>query len=194
MCRRRLAAAAFLALVVASCGTPPVPDAPREAISVTEQKPPVSATSDTGQAAPPDRIASNAPAGASVTASPTQVAVDWLTASRFVAWDQPPTAWIDKVAPFVTGEVNTENQRLRGGSVGAGWGAFVENRCAATVIDAGAVIPPETPVTSQTVRVQVAGTVHTVCETGPAVPDEAATATLTVVRSPVGWKVAGRQQ
>lgn len=184
--------AAMATLLVAACGAAPQPAAAAPVVSISAPRA-ATPSSRTQPARPSNPSMVNVPAGSTLP-TPAQVAIDWLAASRFAAWDQPPTAWIDKVAPLVTGQVNTENQRLRSGSIGAGWAVFVENRCTATVVDAGAVIPPEAPATSKTVHVQVAGTVRTECETGPAVPDEAAAATLTVAQTPVGWKVAGREQ
>lgn len=144
--------------------------------------------------APAPAPGSAAPSALPVSARPVDVAAAWLAAWRYAAWNRPATVWIDKVAPLVTGGMNTENQRLRTGSVGAGWAAFVRGRCVSTVTGIGAVVPLEAPATDQVMHVQVAGTVHTVCATGPAAPDEPVAATLTVAATPVGWRVAAIEQ
>lgn len=142
----------------------------------------------------PDRSAADAPTDTFAPAGPLQVAVDWLVAYRAASWRKPATAWIDAVAPLVTGRMNSENQKLADADADAAWADFVENRCTSTVTGPGAVIPPEAPSNGRLVHVQVAGTVHTVCETGPQTPDEAATATLTAVATTVGWRVDAREQ
>lgn len=126
---------------------------------------------------------------------PIEAARAWLVNFRSVAWDDPtPTAWIDRVRPYVTDALAAEYEALREGGVGAGWEIFVKRECASTVPDADGVIPPEAPVSDTTVYVNISGTVTTTCEEGePPTPAVGAGGTMELLRGEDGyWRVNQR--
>lgn len=126
--------------------------------------------------------------------TPPAVAIRWLSAYRSAAWtDSGPTAWIDRVRPYVTDSMHARNTTLREGGAGTDWADFVRLRCASTVDDIAAVVPPESSGTTTAANVQVSGSVHTTCAAGPALaPTEPAAVTLVVARTSHGWRVDQR--
>lgn len=126
---------------------------------------------------------------------PIEAARAWLVNFRSVAWDDPtPTAWIDRVRPYVTDALAAEYEALREGGVGAEWEIFVERKCTSTVPDADGVIPPEAPASETAVYVNVSGTVTTACEDGePPTPKVDAGGTIELMRGEDGyWRVNQR--
>ncbi|MGH3827204.1 MAG: hypothetical protein ACRDQX_08520 [Pseudonocardiaceae bacterium] len=128
-------------------------------------------------------------------ADPVTTATAWLRAYRGLQWtDSSPSAWVDRVRPYVGDDLAKEYDRAREGSAGSTWTAFVRDKCTATVSEVGAVIPPEAPRAPDSVYVQVAGTVLTECAAGqPPAPSEPVAATVEVRRSAGGrWVVSRR--
>jgi hypothetical protein len=113
---------------------------------------------------------------------------------RSAAWtDDGPSAWIDRVRPYVTATMNARNEAVRGAGGGADWATFVRRHCTSTVVDTAAVVPPEAPGTTSAANVQVIGIVRTTCSAGdPPYPTEQAAATLLVVKTTQGWRVDER--
>jgi hypothetical protein len=113
-----------------------------------------------------------------------------------MSWtDGTPTAWIERVRPFVTASLDAQDeQQYADAGGGADWQAFVAQQCSSVVTDLGAVIPPESPGTATAVNVQVTGTVHTTCDAGqPENASENALATLVVTQDSDGsWRVSQR--
>jgi hypothetical protein len=135
------------------------------------------------------------PAGPnSPTGSPETVAKHWLLQYRSAAWTDPgPSAWIDRVRPYVTRSMNITNETLRGKPGGADWTTFVRLHCTSNVIDIAAIVPPESPGTATAANVQVSGTVRTSCAAGTtSAPTEITAMTLVVIATPHGWRVDQR--
>lgn len=134
---------------------------------------------------------------AAPSGDPLETAGEWLQATLALsAADPEPTAWLDRVAPVVTGPLAAQHRDVRDlGSAGAGWDEFVARGCSTTVVDLGGTIPPEAPRTPSTVYVQIAGQQVTSCrgdELGrPAAVDPVA-ATLELQLGDGLWRVAQR--
>ena len=131
-------------------------------------------------------------------ASPDPVlsAISWLHAYRTVtSQDVSASAWVDRVAPVVTGQLAASYEQARGGSTGARWEDFRQRGCVTTVENVGGVIPDEAPRAEDLVNVQVSGRVVTTCvdRQAPPSPDETLGATLTLERGDDGlWRVSQR--
>lgn len=135
--------------------------------------------------------------GAVASEDPVESALAWLRAARTQRFDDAPTAWIDRVLPVVTARLAQEYESYREGSVGADWAEFVQDRCTATVEEAGGVVPEEAPRSPSTVSVQVAGSLLTRCDRKDAAPrpTEHLAATLELIRQADGrWRVNERPQ
>lgn len=144
-------------------------------------------------AEPPPPVAAPAPADEPPTGepdSPTSAARAWLAAYHYANWREQPTAWIDRVQPYVTARLHRRNASLRGGHTGVDWQRFVQYQCVTAATDIDAVIPPEAPRTRTTVNVQVAGTLATNCAYGqPEQPRQPIAATIVTVKSHGQWRV-----
>ncbi len=171
--------------------------------------PPTSPVPPTTPAPPTTRLttaATTAVPSPRVTASPTatgdqsavQAGTGWLIAYRQASYQQPATAWITRVRPFVTDTLYASYLPLQGRGAGAGWTIFVAGKCRSAVIGAAGIIPPEAPRTATALHIQVSGTLHTTCTpaaTGIGIPptDQPLAATVTVVKTSAGWRVAARE-
>ena len=181
---------AVLILLTAGCATAPPLAGIRSSPTVqstmddqdgtTRVTPPLPAT--TSSATPAD------------TATPEATATRWLMRYRSAAWtDDGPSAWIDRVRPYVSATMNAHNEAVRGAGGGTDWAQFVRRHCASTVVDTAAVVPPESPGTPTAANVLVLGTVRTTCSAGsPASPIEPTTATLLILKTAHGWRVHQR--
>lgn len=181
-------AVASLALVT-GCATSPAPPARSGSAPTTTL---TSVPRTTTALPPPTHTGATAAAGAS---SPVDVAQRWLAAYRSMSWiDGTPTAWIERVRPYVTATLDAHDEQYADAEGGADWRAVVAGECSSTVTDLGAVIPSESPGTATAVNVEVTGTVHTACDDGQvATPTETASATLVVIHLPDGsWRVDQR--
>lgn len=128
---------------------------------------------------------------------PLQTAQQWLQATLAVTAADPfPTAWLDRVAPVVTGPLADQHGEVRrSGPVGAGWEEFVARDCFTTVLDVGGTIPPEAPRTPTTVYVQIAGRQVTSCRgdrPGQPTADDPVAATVELRLDGGVWRVAQR--
>lgn len=172
--------------------------------------PPPAAPLSPPPAAPPTTrlttAATTAVPSTRVTASPAatgdqsavQAGTGWLIAYRQASYQQPATAWITRVRPFVTDTLYASYLPLQGRGAGAGWTIFVAGKCRSAVIGAAGIIPPEAPRTATALHIQVSGTLHTTCTpaaTGIGIPptDQPLAATVTVVKTSAGWRVAARE-
>lgn len=180
-------------LAISSCAPPP-PDTAANPAPARD-----SASSIPAPHAPPrrEREPTTAPGSSTesaTTASPTAVAEQWLRHYRGASWSDPaPSAWIDRVRPYVSTAMNAENETLRHEPAGADWATFVRLRCTSTVVDIAAIVPPESPGTATAANVQATGSVRTTCAAGPApAPTELAATTLIVVTTTHGWRVHQR--
>jgi hypothetical protein len=108
--------------------------------------------------------------------------------------DGSPTAWIVRVRPYVTSELDAHNQQYLDAGGGTDWHDIVTQRCTRSVNNVAAVIPPESPRTAAAVNVHVTGTVTTTCITGkPRIHNETVSATLVTTPGPDGtWRVHQR--
>lgn len=153
-----------------------------------------SAASDGPPVSAPQR--EDDPQVAAPAVDPVASAIAWLRASRELSYqDGSPTAWIDRAMPVVTGELQTQYQQARAGSVGADWDDFLRDRCRTSVEGPAGVIPAEAPRTASVVAVQVTGNVQTSCEAKDAAvpPVETVAATLELSRAKDGfWRVSQR--
>lgn len=112
-------------------------------------------------------------------------------------WQEPPTAWIDHVRPYITDRLDQQYEPDRTGSPGVTWPEFVAAQCSTEVRNVGAVIPPEAPNSATTNYVEVSGTLTTHCAVGkpPLGTDQPRplAATVTVERGNDGlWRVSAR--
>lgn len=125
-------------------------------------------------------------------ATPESAAIGWLVATNTLSWRDPtPTAWVDRVSPYVTGPAQHDAEQARGGQPGADWNRLLAHQCVQRVHEPGGVIPPEAPRTEQTAYVQVSGTAAWECAAGSPPPPQPLAATLEVVHFPDGtWRVS----
>jgi hypothetical protein len=171
--RSELAVAAAAALaVLTACSTPAAGQNPVTPASVVAGVAPSKSTVDT---LPP-------------AASAIDAAARWITAYRAMDWrDGTSTAWIDRVQPYVSDAQHAQDEALRDGPTGADWADFVRKQCTSTAHNVDAVIPPESPGTTDATNVQVAATITTTCDAAePDTPTEQTAATLVVTRAPDG--------
>ena len=129
------------------------------------------------------------------TGSPQGAAVAWFTALRTASFRDASTAWIQKVAPYVTPAMAAAYRKVgadgKGG--GADWASFVAEQCVSVVVNAAGVIPAEAPVTTTAAHVQVSATLTTACRTGSRASSEFIAATVLVTNQHGSWKVAKRE-
>lgn len=192
--RAAAAVSAAIAMVVISGCAPPVPDKEPDPTTASEPSQPDLTSSATSERRRPSNTAPESAAHAPQAQSPEAVAEQWLVDYRSATWtDSGPSAWIDRVRADVTTSMDARNETVRGGSGGADWSMFVRLRCASTVVDIVAIVPPESPGTATAAHVQVTGYVRTTCTAGPPpAPSELVAMTLVVVTTPHGWRVDQR--
>jgi hypothetical protein len=152
------------------------------------------AVGTTWPAAPTPNIARDVPPSVgtgspptTTEASATEVAQQWMVAYRTRDWrDGSPSGWIDRVRPYVSDTEHARDEQLRTGTTGVDWDEFVDQHCRTSVANIQAVIPPESPGTTDAANVQVSATINTTCDLGGHPRTEPAAATLAVVRTPEG--------
>ena len=214
--RRRLAAVALVAAawlpLLAGCTSttatgvvqppasqvPPASPAPSASLSIAVPTTPalrVASTAPEESFPSTDRLATPpVVVSAASSGTPQGVAVAWLIALRAASFRDSPSAWVKRIAPYVTPALAASYQAIAGKSTGGGaeWTAFVRDRCVSVVSDAAGVIPAEAPVTSPAAHVQVSGTLTTVCHSGSRASEFIA-ATVLVIKQRNGWAVARRE-
>lgn len=146
------------------------------------------APSNRGAAAP--TVISTASAG-----TPQGAAVAWLTALRAASFRDSSSAWVQKIAPYVTPALAASYRELaaNGKGGGADWVMFVQNRCVSVLLNASGIIPAEAPVSTAAAHVQVSATLKTVCRTGTRASSEFIAATVLVTNQHGRWAVAKRE-
>ena len=129
------------------------------------------------------------------TGTPQGAAVAWFTALRTTSFRDASTAWIQKVAPYVTPAMAASYRKVAadGKGGGADWASFVADQCVSVVVNAAGVIPAEAPVTATAAHVQVSATLTTACRTGSRASSEFIAATVLVTNQHGSWKVAKRE-
>jgi hypothetical protein len=158
-------------------------------------------------APPPPRVPATDTTTAATTSSspavdypgPVIVARQWLAAQYMLhATDARPDAWLERVAPLSTPSLRTALQRqYRGGSGGAAWPQFQQQRCQRTVRDLQAQPSAEAPSTDTSQWLVVNGIAVTTCEINPTAPpfpaEERVSTVLEVTQQPSGeWLVNSR--
>lgn len=128
------------------------------------------------------------------TGTPQGAAVAWLTALRTASFRDSPTAWVERITPYVTPGLAASYRKIAASGTGGGaeWTAFVHDRCVSVLVNAAGVIPAEAPVTAAAAHVQVSATLTTVCRTGTRASEFIA-ATVLVTKQHNRWAVAKRE-
>lgn len=186
--KHRLIAVAVATALVAGCTSTPTTSAN------TPRSDPIGTARNTLRESPPANAEATTPTDVPGADTPQTVAIRWLSAYHSATWTDPdPSAWIDRVRPYVTDTMHTRNTTLRDGSAGTDWATFVRLRCTSTVVDLAVIVPPESPGTPTTANVHVTGSVRTNCAAGPApAPTELAAMTLVIVTTSHGWRIDQR--
>ena len=190
--RARWLGAAMLTTLLSSCSQPP---------ERSTSDSPVPQPSQPQWITPPE--SSSREPGTSTTSPTTEtpnessvidVTTKWFVAYHSMRWtDTGPAAWIDRVRPYVSARQHDRDETLRNGARGAEWTEFVAGRCATSMTDVEAVIPPEAPRTASVVYVHVIGSSHTACTTAdPVLAPSVEAATLMLIKTPSGWRVDER--
>jgi hypothetical protein len=149
-----------------------------------------SATAPSGRGAAAPTVISTASIG-----TPQGAAVAWLTALRTASFRDSSSAWVQKVAPYVTPALAASYRKIaaNGKGGGADWVMFVQNGCVSVLVDAAGIIPAEAPVSTAAAHVQVSATLKTVCRTGTRASSEFIAATVLVTHQHGRWAVAKRE-
>lgn len=212
--RRRLAAmvlvaAAWLPLLAGCTSNTATGAAPPPASQVPPAAP-IFTSVPTTPAAPPPRVPSTAPGESFSSAdrggpppvvvstassgTPQGAAVAWLTALRTANFRDSPSAWVERITPYVTPALAASYRQIaaKGTGGGAEWTAFVHDRCVSVVINAAGVIPAEAPATPAAAHVQVSATLTTVCHTGTRASEFIA-ATVLATKQHNRWAVTRRE-
>ena len=166
-----------------------VPTTPAAPAPQVPSAAPGQSSSSADQGAPPPVVVSTASSG-----TPQGAAVAWLTALRTTSFRDSPTAWVERIAPYVTPDLAASYRKIAASGTGGGaeWTAFVHDRCVSVLVDAAGVIPAEAPVTVAAAHVQVSATLTTVCRTGTRASEFIA-ATVLATKQHNRWAVAKRE-
>lgn len=171
----------FTSMPTTPAAPPPPPRVPSTA--------PGESFSSADRGGPPPVVVSTASSG-----TPQGAAVAWLTALRTASFRDSPSAWVERITPYVTPALAASYRQIaaKGTGGGAEWTAFVHDRCVSVVINAAGVIPAEAPATPAAAHVQVSATLTTVCHTGTRASEFIA-ATVLATKQHNRWAVTRRE-
>lgn len=178
-----LSAPASVPVSAAASTSAPISFSPRLAVSSTAPQPSVAA------ATVPTVVSSAS------TDTPQGAAVAWLTALRTASFRDTSTAWVQKVAPYVTPALAASYRKVtaNGKGGGADWTTFVQQQCVSVVVNAAGIIPAEAPTSAVSAHVQVSATLTTACRAGNPATREFIAATVLVTNQHGRWAVAKRE-